>query len=125
MKKKIRGLFNFISLIALIGVGYAAYVLSFQMFNAQVSGAGQPNVTLINHVGVPVSVATPTKVDADEAKVIAFEAVNIREGPSEHENDIGDLLSGKVVNVFECQNGWARIGINKWVKAKYLEPACE
>lgn len=125
MKKKIRGLFNFLGLIALIGVGYAAYVLSFQMFNSQLSVADQSQVSLANNVSVPASAALPTSTSAEKARVIAFEAVNIREGPSEHENDIGDLLSGKVVNVFECQNGWARIGVNKWVKAKYLEPACE
>jgi len=68
----------------------------------------------------PAPVPTPKVV---MTTVIAVRSVNIREDPTEHSDDIGDLFHGEVVYVSQCRSGWARIP-EGWVKALYLDGVC-
>ncbi len=72
-------------------------------------------------VVVPPTPTTPIPVG--KAKVTAA-TLNVRAGADTTYKDIGDLIAGTEVYVFEIANvDWARIGLNAWIKtgAGYAE----
>jgi hypothetical protein len=66
----------------------------------------------------------PPSQDGTFAVVTADEAVNIRLCADSDCMDIGELLNGARVRVYECQNGWSRIGKSAWVNSRYLSVRC-
>jgi len=52
--------------------------------------------------------------------VIATDGLNVRKGPGTSYAKIKVLSYGTMVNVYETQNGWCRIGTDQWVAGNYL-----
>jgi len=51
---------------------------------------------------------------------ITATVLNVRKGPSTANEKVGKLKKGAAVEVFEEQDGWYRIGDNKWVSGDYV-----
>lgn len=84
--------------------------------------AATPNPLLANTVMVDTDTATPTP-----ARVIAIEALNVRESPGEDSPTVGYYKHGDLVNFTgRCDSGWAEIrfvwdgGETAWVNADFI-----
>lgn len=55
-----------------------------------------------------------------KARVIA-DALNVRSTPEIANNKVDLLINGAVVDVYQTQGSWSRIGNNRWVSSAYLE----
>ena len=124
MKKILRLITNILAIAAFAMIAYAAYAFLLKTFRSELQNIDKPQTALVVQYLTPAPIMRSEEVTSEEVKVIASEAVNIRKGPSEHTDDIGDLSYGALVKVYECQDGWARIDLDQWVKAKYLQNAC-
>lgn len=47
--------------------------------------------------------------------------LNVRSGPGTNYKKVSTLKKNKKVTVYETENGWSRIGADKWVKSSYLK----
>lgn len=58
------------------------------------------------------------------AIVVADDFLNVRSCPSKIKCPLplGWLARGEQIEVFECSDGWAKIGAEAWVFANYLAP---
>lgn len=82
-------------------------------------GFGRINALKAVQMSAPNAAPAPT-VARQKAKVIS-KFLNVRTGPSTKYTKIGELALGDVVELFEKQNTWYRIGDGRWVISDYLQ----
>lgn len=59
------------------------------------------------------------------ARVIALEALYVRNSPSHTAEIVGYLVNDEKVTVYECWGVWARVGVGRWVNSRFLSESCE
>jgi hypothetical protein len=117
------------SLLILAGFGYGSYVYVDHLASTRYSYSTQlasnpaelPVPTDENTGNQPVDIEGQIPI---LATVTADDYLNVRSCPSKVLCPIalGWLGRGEKVAVYECSEGWARIGANAWVFSTYLEP---
>lgn len=79
------------------------------------------------NVGKAVTDSTSASEELKDGKVMYVNTqslpLNVRSGPSSSASVVGSLPKGTQVLVYATQDGWSKIGTNKWVSSQYLSEA--
>ncbi len=78
----------------------------------------------ISKKNIEIEESMPVKSDQLEYKnnlYIAYANLIIRSGPSTDQDIVASVVKGMYIDVEKIDNGWAKIGENKWIYAKYLK----
>src|ERR1041384_1510559 len=62
---------------------------------------------------------------SDGCIVKANPSLNVRSSASTTASTVGSLLQGSTVSCLEKQNGFCRVGTNRWASAEYINCATE
>lgn len=117
--------FGVLAVVAMsAGLVYLAYVLPLQMLGDAIvtpSRTDAPTVTPTVHTSAPT--VTPTARHS-----VAVAVLEVRSGAGEAFPNVGYLVRGKIVTVYEVQpvtgetcRQWARIGAGEWTCYDFLE----
>lgn len=79
---------------------------------------GWTNDNCILGGGAPQPVPPTPSLNVGTVRVNS--SLNVRSGPSTSYGRVGSLYNGNTVTIYEEQNGWYRIGDNKWVSSDYV-----
>jgi len=67
------------------------------------------------------TVSTPASVSHTKEKAyMVLTETNVMAAPSKKSEVLGTIPKEYAVRIFEVKNGWARVGVNKWILEKYL-----
>lgn len=84
-------------------------------FNQSISSFKAPSDNKTGHKNYLDYIHKPTKMYVNAS------VLNVRNEPNTSAKVVDGIKYGSSINVYYIENGWAKIGVAKWVSAKYIQ----